>query len=57
MRHFAIGIFVLCLLSRISWGQESSDFHPAETNVWGAEYPRVDSAGRVFASKLPTPRR
>src|ERR1022692_3373712 len=47
MRHFAIGIFVLCLLSSISWGQESSDFHPAETNVWGAEYPRVDSAGRV----------
>jgi len=27
--------------------QEPSDFHPASTNVWGAEYPRVDTAGRV----------
>jgi enterochelin esterase-like enzyme len=27
--------------------QESGDFHPALTNVWGAEYPRVDSAGKV----------
>src|SRR5205823_13994625 len=22
-------------------------FHPAATNVWGAEYPRVDGTGRV----------
>ena len=42
-----MSIFLLSLLSNISWGQESNDFHPAETNVWGAEYPRVDSAGRV----------
>ena len=27
--------------------QESVDFKPATTNVWGAEYPRVDGAGRV----------
>lgn len=27
--------------------QATSPFLPAETNVWGAEYPRVDAAGRV----------
>ena len=27
--------------------QTSSDFHPAATNVWSAEYPCVDSSGRV----------
>ena len=47
MRQFAMGIFLLSLLSNISWGQESEHFRSAETNVWGAEYPRVDSAGRV----------
>ena len=38
---------LLFLLSSFCWAQESSDFQPASTNVWGAEYPRVDSAGRV----------
>jgi enterochelin esterase-like enzyme len=47
MRQFAMSIVLLSLLSNISWGQESNDFRPAETNVWGAEYPRVDGAGRV----------
>lgn len=27
--------------------QETGSFHPSETNVWGSEYPRVDSTGRV----------
>ncbi len=27
--------------------EDASQFQPAETNVWGAEYPRVDSTGRV----------
>src|SRR5690242_15782582 len=27
--------------------QEAADFHPSTTNVWGAEYPRVDPTGRV----------
>jgi len=27
--------------------QEVSEFQPATTNVWGAEYPRVDGSGRV----------
>ena len=46
MRQFAMSIVLLSLLSNISWEQESNDFRPAEANVWGAEYPRVD-AGRV----------
>ncbi len=40
--------FVLFFLIALPAGaQEPSDFHPARTNVWGAEYPRVDNAGRV----------
>ena len=27
---------------------DASQFKPAETNVWGAEYPRIDAAGRVL---------
>jgi len=35
------------LFARLSYAQEAGDFRPATTNVWGAEYPRVDSNGRV----------
>lgn len=38
---------VLALTSGICSAQDASDFRPAETNVWGAEYPRIDSTGRV----------
>src|SRR5437588_1053675 len=41
-----LGIAIL-LLAAVCCAQDSGDFHPAETNVWGADYPRVDSAGRV----------
>jgi len=41
-----IGIAIL-VLANFCCAQESSDFHPAETNVWGADYPRVDGSGRV----------
>ena len=41
----------LIILALLSWNfcyaQESGSFHPSATNVWAAEYPRVDSAGRV----------
>ena len=47
MKQFAMSIFLLALLLNISWAQESTDFRPAETNVWDAQYPRVDNAGRV----------
>jgi enterochelin esterase-like enzyme len=40
-------VFLLSVLSTLCWAQESGDFRPAGTNVWGAEYPRVDNAGRV----------
>ena len=44
MRQLAILVF---LLSNFCWAQGSGDFQPSSTNVWGAEYPRVDSNGRV----------
>ena len=45
MRSF--GVVLLFLLSTVCSAQESRDFQPATTNVWGAEYPRVDGTGRV----------
>jgi enterochelin esterase-like enzyme len=44
MRQFAI---LILLLSSFCWAQGSGDFQPSSTNVWGAEYPRVDSSGRI----------
>ncbi len=41
---FGIMIF---LLTGLCCAQEAGDFHPAETNVWGADFPKVDSTGRV----------
>jgi enterochelin esterase family protein len=41
-----LGVAVL-LLASVCSAQESGDFGPATTNVWGAEYPRVDGTGRV----------
>jgi hypothetical protein len=35
------------LLASPCYAQEPSDLQPASTNVWDAQYPRVDSAGRV----------
>jgi enterochelin esterase family protein len=41
-------VMILLLLASLSSAQEpGGDFQPAETNVWGASYPRVDGAGRV----------
>jgi enterochelin esterase-like enzyme len=39
--------WALFLAASLCSAQEPGDFRPAETNVWGAEYPRVDGAGRV----------
>jgi enterochelin esterase-like enzyme len=41
-----IAIPILLSLS-FCWAQESGSFQPSTTNVWAAEYPRVDGAGRV----------
>ena len=44
MRPFAIVMF---LFVNLGWAQEPGAFQPSATNVWGAEYPRVDNTGRV----------
>lgn len=46
MKRIGLALFLVALAS-VSSAQESGDFRPAETNVRGAEYPRVDKAGRV----------
>jgi enterochelin esterase-like enzyme len=38
---------VFLLIAGTCAAQDASQFQPAETNVWGAEYPRIDAAGRV----------
>ena len=35
------------LFAGLACAQDASDFQPATTNVWGAEYPRVNSPGNV----------
>jgi len=46
---------VMLLAMSFCCAQESGSFEPASTNVWGAEYPRIDSSGRVqFRVKAPT---
>jgi enterochelin esterase-like enzyme len=39
--------WALVLVASVASAQEAGDFRSAETNVWGAQYPRVDSGGRV----------
>ena len=36
---------MLALVASLGWA--AGEFRPATTNVWGAEYPRVDDTGRV----------
>jgi enterochelin esterase-like enzyme len=52
MRRFKILMLLLSslwcsLFAGHCYAQEAGDFQPAATNVWGAEYPRVDRTGRV----------
>ena len=35
------------LMAGVCLAQDGGSFQPAETNVWGADYPRVDASGRV----------
>ena len=46
MKRFGLALVVLGLAAVCS-AQEAGDFRPASTNVWDAQYPRVDSKGRV----------
>jgi enterochelin esterase family protein len=38
---------MILLFASLCCAQESGDFQPAVTNVWDAQYPRIDGAGRV----------
>ena len=44
MKQVAIAIV---LFASFCCAQEPGNFQPAETNVWGSQYPRVDDAGKV----------
>jgi len=45
---------LLFLFVGYCYAQEPDTFRPSETNVWGAEYPRVNSAGNVqIRAKAP----
>jgi len=49
-----VGMVTLLAMS-FCCADESGSFEPASTNVWGAEYPRIDRSGRVqFRVKAPT---
>jgi enterochelin esterase-like enzyme len=45
MKQLGLALF---FLASICSAQESADFRPATTNVWGGQYPRVDGSGRVL---------
>ena len=42
-----IGMAVILLFANLCYAQKTGSFQPSTTNVWGSEYPRVDSDGRV----------
>jgi enterochelin esterase-like enzyme len=44
MKHF---LALMILVASFCYAQQSGDFQPASTNVWGAKFPSVDSTGRV----------
>lgn len=39
--------FLIVLAANLCGAQGAESFRPASTNVWGAQYPRIDEAGRV----------
>jgi enterochelin esterase family protein len=47
MKRIGLALVLLTGVSALCSAQEAADFRPASTNVWDAQYPRVDSAGRV----------
>src|SRR3954466_4353293 len=46
MRQIGLALLFLCVATT-GGAQQTGDFTPASTNVWDAEYPRVDATGRV----------
>ena len=47
MTRLGLALVLLPCLAALGAAQEPSDFRPASSNVWDAQYPRVDSKGRV----------
>ena len=47
MRRLGLALALILCGSTLGVAQETAHFHPASTNVWDAQYPRVDSKGRV----------
>jgi hypothetical protein len=47
MKRLGVASTVLLSLAALCSAQQADDFRPASTNVWDAQYPRVDSKGRV----------
>jgi enterochelin esterase-like enzyme len=47
MKRSGLALALLVYGSALCSAQEATDFRPASTNVWDAQYPRVDSKGRV----------
>jgi enterochelin esterase family protein len=47
MTRLGLVLVLLSCLAAPAWAQEPADFRPASSNVWDAQYPRVDSKGRV----------
>jgi len=44
----------MLLFASLCCAQEGGNFEPSRTNVWGAQYPRIDSTGKVeFRVKAP----
>jgi enterochelin esterase-like enzyme len=47
MTRSGLALVLLVCGAAVCSAQEATDFRPASTNVWDAQYPRVDSKGRV----------
>jgi enterochelin esterase family protein len=47
MTRLGLLLVMMSCLATLCAAQEPTDFHPASTNVWDAQYPRVDGSGRV----------
>ncbi|MEJ2109478.1 MAG: hypothetical protein P8Z37_06105 [Acidobacteriota bacterium] len=47
-----LGTAIVLLSVGFCSAQQTGNFKPSETNVWGSEYPRIDDAGRVQALSI-----
>jgi enterochelin esterase-like enzyme len=47
MKRLGLALVVVQCCAAFASAQEPADFRPASTNVWDAQYPRVDGKGRV----------